>query len=1655
MARRNVELVIRARDEAKTALTAINKALEDFSGNTKRVRDEASKTDNRLESLGGAFRELRQAVGQLGATGQVERQLRNITGEITRQESAIKRTEAALQDYSSRFVKTRSETDRLVAAQARLSGELERGKAAVERSQAAQRALAASTAKAKRAQDQYATRQNKLNEQITGQNQKLREYEDRLASLRVEFSNTVKPTADLVRNFERTEKAIGNTRARINDLVETQRLISVESSRAAVSVQRANTIYGSQAAALDRNQAALERTKQAYLESAAAAKASATEQARLEAAAKKSAGSLERQNAVIQRARSAYKQTQVTILETADALSKLDSETRRGLLRSLREQITRTSDARQSYQELSAEASRLGNELRKTTNPTNAQVQAFERFRVAAAQARQEFRAQGQALSNLRSILRETGGDVDTISSRVERFQNVLQGARSSYAGLQKSSQAAAVATARLAREQGRASGSTESLRGGTDRLGASMRQGARSTGIFAKAIRQFYGETRTALGFTQRLRGEVLSLIAAYGGFFAVIEGIRGVVTAYRTLEQAQNRLNAVFNNDEIAVGNELDFLRRMADRLGIQFGVLSQEYTKFAIATQGTNLEGENTRNIFRQVAEAARVQGLSLDNLQGVFVALTQIVSKGTVSMEELRQQLGDRLPGALQILAAGLGKSTKELIKLIENGDLSSDSLIAFGDELERRFSGQLPAALEGVNTAIGRFENAIFKAFQTIGKGGAIEGFTDLLNKMVDALDTAAVQDFLTSIGAGLQQVFNILGQVAQNWDLLIIAITTFIGLKLAPFIVAIIGLMGRWQAIARLARIRTAALSASLGGLAGGARGAAGALTTLRASLTLLLSSTGIGLLVTLIGTGIGIWATRGSEATEVMIQHRRIIDSVRNAYDQVGNSVTEIRDRLSSMTQIQVEGQIREATREFDSALSEFENAIPRNIFGNIIDNKGIGGFFVKVDKLTKKLRSGEINVADFRKELEDLSLEMRDNLPINSAMAERFDELARNLVEPSKNLEELRDVMIVLTGTQEEAEAALQRLSGAIKNAGKEEDTAAEASERFHAALRKLQDEVPALAEKLDKLDQIETLARLRDEALALATNTKEATTALEAYRKGVNSIQAEGIFKGAGGGVESSAALIREFEKYREIPYFDVNALRAGYGSDTVTLSDGTIQRVTEATRVSIEDANRDLIRRIGEFQNVVSGQIGGTRFKSFSDEQQAVLTSIAYNYGQLPDRIIEAVRSGSTQEIANAIRTLQGDNGGVNKDRRNLEADIFAGGGRPDDSAYVEAERERVKLAKRAAEEAEREAKATADRISNSKFEIENQRLLNAGLEREAAIDEAVRAARSENSNITKEQLAQVAELAGRKFDLVNAERLANSERDRAQETEAKITELVQQRTALQSLLKNQIERGSSASAIEETRAGLAGVNEQLQSAITNALQLLQTFDQSDPAIAAMTARMQELQLSGEQAGHGISITFEQLSQAFQGAFTNAVMGFAEAIADGDSATQALGNAFRQFASDFLSQISQMIIQQLALNAAQAIGRAFGFPVGVSHSGGVIGSRGAARKVSPQVFQGAIRYHSGGVAGLQPGEVPTILQRGEEVLTRGDPRHIFNGGTGAGAGTTASKTKIVNMIDAPGFLEAALSSEIGERVLLNFMRANADAITATRN
>lgn len=110
------------------------------------------------------------------------------------------------------------------------------------------------------------------------------------------------------------------------------------------------------------------------------------------------------------------------------------------------------------------------------------------------------------------------------------------------------------------------------------------------------------------------------------------------------------------------------------------------------------------------------------------------------------------------------------------------------------------------------------------------------------------------------------------------------------------------------------------------------------------------------------------------------------------------------------------------------------------------------------------------------------------------------------------------------------------------------------------------------------------------------------------------------------------------------------------------------------------------------------------------------------------------------------------------------------------------------------------------------------------------------------------------------------------------------------------------------------------------------------------------------------------------------------------GFIDDLRNGTSAADALQNALGRIA-DKLLEIALSSLFSGGLGRGGLFGGAI-IP-GILHEGGVAGrdGYGHGRAVSPSAFAGARRYHSGGVAGLMPGEVPAILQRGEMVLPRG--------------------------------------------------------------
>jgi GH24 family phage-related lysozyme (muramidase) len=148
------------------------------------------------------------------------------------------------------------------------------------------------------------------------------------------------------------------------------------------------------------------------------------------------------------------------------------------------------------------------------------------------------------------------------------------------------------------------------------------------------------------------------------------------------------------------------------------------------------------------------------------------------------------------------------------------------------------------------------------------------------------------------------------------------------------------------------------------------------------------------------------------------------------------------------------------------------------------------------------------------------------------------------------------------------------------------------------------------------------------------------------------------------GGGGATDKAAAILRQFEGFKATPYWDENADRVGYGSDTVTLEDGTVVKVTKGMKITKADAERDLQRRVREFE-AGAAKASGEAWNNLSPEQQAALTSVAYNYGSLPKRVVTAIQTGDANKIADAVESLSDHNAGINRKRRMAEGALIRG------------------------------------------------------------------------------------------------------------------------------------------------------------------------------------------------------------------------------------------------------------------------------------------------------------------------------------------------------------------------------------------------------
>jgi tape measure domain-containing protein len=306
--------------------------------------------------------------------------------------------------------------------------------------------------------------------------------------------------------------------------------------------------------------------------------------------------------------------------------------------------------------------------------------------------------------------------------------------------------------------------GTTQSLATVAQALNVVTQSTQQSTQQFAQFAQQQQATTQSLGASTQALQS--LSTATSQSGTHAAqaSEGWKslGQVAAGLGLATGlQSLIRALvdFGQSVVTVGTQLQTLRAslasiaggvtegqrafsqvtdIANRYGLSLTTLATAYRSLAAATRGTALEGRDTTALFTALAQASRVFGLTTEQTGRALLAFQQIISKGVVSQEELRQQLGEALPGVLQIAARAYGVTTAELNAMITKGVDMTDFVRKFTAQLQ----AEMPKGAQGVETAAQAFNHLgteILLLKERIAESGLLKFLTDVAGQVATIL----------------------------------------------------------------------------------------------------------------------------------------------------------------------------------------------------------------------------------------------------------------------------------------------------------------------------------------------------------------------------------------------------------------------------------------------------------------------------------------------------------------------------------------------------------------------------------------------------------------------------------------------------------------------------------------------------------------------------------------------------------------------------------------------------------------------------------------------------------------------------------------------------------------------------------------------------
>lgn len=211
--------------------------------------------------------------------------------------------------------------------------------------------------------------------------------------------------------------------------------------------------------------------------------------------------------------------------------------------------------------------------------------------------------------------------------------------------------------------------------------------------------------------------------------GAFGLVGGVSGAFALGKNIFETTKEIISLDNALKLVTETQTNFdiqqafLIKTSEDFGVEIGGLTKQFTQFYVSAKD-KLSGNEIQDIFRSITKAGSAMGLSTQNQERAFLALNQMMSKGTIQAEELRGQLGEALPGALGIMAKAVGVNEAELAKMMKAGQLlASDVLPKFAKQLEKTYGIENVNRIDNLSSAQTRLSNSWTNFVRSLDEDG--------------------------------------------------------------------------------------------------------------------------------------------------------------------------------------------------------------------------------------------------------------------------------------------------------------------------------------------------------------------------------------------------------------------------------------------------------------------------------------------------------------------------------------------------------------------------------------------------------------------------------------------------------------------------------------------------------------------------------------------------------------------------------------------------------------------------------------------------------------------------------------------------------------------------------------------------------------------